>query len=524
MDIGSSDEIRQDHSNAPKVEKLNFFQKLFGSLFRDNNPEAEKKRKLKSIAKNFSKTKYHNFYKPSLSEIQPAFAKLMYEIYKAVSQSQIYFKNTQNPGIFKHQIINYSLSDNQLALLDHFDEQKILEVAKKAPFSSIEQQLESELQTFTTEFEGERSARTDNLYKAFSVFKDFCEFDYFMLLKKFDSKIQEFQFNNPPRLEKLLDEYIIDDLQDFVTVAYAIADETIVWTDLFDMLKQTSNRELITAGSWKKIAAKMRNIQQSGAFEYMIQLISKNPDYHTNTREHFPSLVEPYLDKLQGDVHKTLNKISSQQNESKTNSICMQIFGTTSPSALNYYVSGFNAPLLKKDLDVLEFTEALNFLKAFTTSCVKKELHEFFDIVVIRGQWDASLSAPFSNSYQELLDIDGQITKFDESFSEEGSQGLKVKTLLPKTGHDQGASNIINRVVTDGNEQAKQFLISATQNIITIGKTIKQLIEDYSLKKPVLVMNWKELEKYFDEPLKDFSVKLYKKLYLFVQLMQHYLQ
>ena len=42
-------------------------------------------------------------------------------------------------------------------------------------------------------------------------------------------------------------------------------------------------------------------------------------------------------------------------------------------------------------------------------------------------------------------------------------------------------------------------------------------------KKPTLVANWHELEKYIDAPMKDFSVGIYKKIYLFVQLMQQYL-
>lgn len=524
MEIGSSEEIKKDHEKVKKEEKKGLLQKLFGSLFKDNNPDAEKKRKLKVIAKAFSKSKYHTFYKASSNEIQSSFAKLMYEIYKTVSQAQIYFKNIQNPGIFKHQIINYSLSEKQLALLEHFDEQKILEAAKKVPISTIEQQIENELQVFNNEFDGERAARTDNLFKAFSVFKDFCEFDYYVLLKKFDGGIQEYQFNYVPHLDKLLDEYILEDLKDFVAVAYAITDDSIIWNALFDMLKETTNKELVQLGSWKKIVAKIKSIQLSGTFDYMIQLISKNPNYRTNLKEHYPSLVEPYVDQIQTDVHKVVNRISSQQKESKTNSICQQIFGTANPSALNYFVPAFNAPLIKKDLDTLEYTEPLNYLKAFIDTCVKKDLHEFFDVVVIRGQWDATLSAPLSNAYQELANLDTEISKFDNSFSEEGPSGLKVKTLLPKTAHDQGAENIINRVISDANDQAKEYLDSSVQNMITIGRTLKQLIEDYSLQKPVLVMNWKELEKYVEEPLKEFSVKLYKKLYLFVQLIQQYLK
>ena len=46
----------------------NFFTKLFESLFGSNDPEVEKKRRLKSIAKDLSKSKYH-FYKASSDEI-----------------------------------------------------------------------------------------------------------------------------------------------------------------------------------------------------------------------------------------------------------------------------------------------------------------------------------------------------------------------------------------------------------------------------------------------------------------------
>ena len=39
----------------------------------------------------------------------------------------------------------------------------------------------------------------------------------------------------------------------------------------------------------------------------------------------------------------------------------------------------------------------------------KKDMREYFDVVVIRGQWDSTLSAPISNAYQELLTISGRI-------------------------------------------------------------------------------------------------------------------
>ena len=255
----------------------------------------------------------------------------------------------------------------------------------------------------------------------------------------------------------------------------------------------------------------------------MIQMISQDPAYISDYQTNIDSLLDPYVDSLTSETLSLVNKISDQQKESKANNICLQIFGTASPQSLSHYVPSFNEQMIKKNLDQILYAEPLNYLKAFLVEYLKRDIREFYDVVVIRGQWDSSLSAPMSNAYQELLSVSDAITAFDDSFAEEGTMGVKIKTLLPKTGHDNSAISIINRVVSDANDTAKGFILTSSQNLVTIGKTIKQLIEDYSLSKPVLVQNWKELEKYIEQPMKDFSVGIYKKIYLFVQLMQQYL-
>ena len=509
--------------NKKSSEKESFFHSIFASFFKSSNPEAEKKKKLKAIAKSFSKTKYHSFYKPGSGEMMAPFGKLIFDIYKVISPAQTLIKNTPNPAIFKRQIINYLLSDNQQELLSQLDEQNILQVAKQVPISQLQKDVEAKLQQFTNEFDDKKSIQADNLCKAFTIFQDFCCFDWYMILKKYDSSYQEFNFNVPPKLEKVNSSYIINEIKDFLAIAYAITDESIDWTILFTMLKETQGRELVSLGIWKKIVAKIRSIQLSKSMDLAVQHMSEDPNYETEIKYNYESLLDPYISKIEQETRNLLSKIEYEQKESKATSICMQIFGTADPQNLKYYVSSFNPVLEKKDLNLLEYTEPLNYLKTFLVEFVKSNIREFYDVVVIRGQWDATLSAPFSNSYQELLKISDEITAFDESFSEEGTMGLKIKTLLPKTAHDAGAENIINRVVSDANDQARSYIIQSAQNLITIGKVIKQLIEDYSLSKPILVANWKELEKFIDVPMKEFSVNIYKKIYLFVQLLQTYI-
>lgn len=515
---------KKGNSESSSAPKEGFLQNIFASFFKNSSPEAEKKRKLKQIAKNISKTKFHNFYKPGSTEMLAPFGKLIYDIYKAVAQAQTMFKNTQNPAIFNRQIINYSLSDNQLALLDEFDEKNILDKTKQTSVQQVQKEIEQKIQIFRNEFDSAMATKAENLSKAFSLFKDFCNFDYYMILKKYDASYKEYSFDAAPKLDKINAEYILDDLKDFLAVAYAITDDSIVWTDLFEMFKATQGRELISAGTWRKIVARMKSIQVSRTLDLVIQHISQDPSYVTEVKISSPSILEPFIDKIENDTRNLLNKIEADQKTSKSNAICMQIFGTADPQSMKNYVPSFNSVLDKKGLNLLEYAEPLNYLKVFLLEFVKTNIREFYDVVVIRGQWDASLSAPMSNAYQELLKTSDEITRFDDNFAEDGTFGQKIKTLLPKTAHDAGAENIINRVVSDANDLARGYIIQSTQNLITIGKTIKQLIEDYSLSKPVLVQNWKELEKYVETPMKEFSVNIYKKIYLFVQLMQTFIQ
>ena len=525
MDVGDIEKERREEAKAAQKqeEKQSFFQSLFSNLFKSSNPEAEKKRKLKAIAKSFSKTKYHSFYRASTIEVLPPFAKLFYDIYKFVAPAQAIFKANQNPNLYKAQVINFSLSEKQVGLLEHFDQQKIMELARTVPIQQLSTKLEEEFSIFSAEFDNERMNRTENLYKAFSALQDFCCFDYYVLLKKFTNSIQEYNFNTVPNFEKINGEYITDDLKDFCAAAYAITDENLFWNELFAFFKATQSTETITLGNWKKIVAKMKNIQQSGAFDLMIRHISGNTDYVTEIPSHYTSLIEPYMDKIQEEIRTTISKIGSQQKENKANQICEQIFGSTDFQTLHFYTVSANDTFSKKELGTYIFTEPLNYLKAFLLEYVKKDIREFFDVVVVRGQWDASLANPMSNAYQELLKISDEITTFDNDLSEDGGSGLKIKTLLPKTAHDPGAENIINRIISDSNEQARGYLVTASQDLITIGKTLKQLIEDYSKQKAEIVHNWRELERYIDHPMKEFSIGIYKKIYLFVQLMQQYL-
>src|SRR5574344_1028247 len=119
---------------AMKSSGLGFFQHLFSSLFKSNDPEAEKKRLLKSIAKDLSKTRF-KFYKAGTEDILPSFGKFFYDLYKVISPAQTTFQSIDNPNYFKNIVIDQALTEEQKATVDKMSEESITTLASNIPFN-----------------------------------------------------------------------------------------------------------------------------------------------------------------------------------------------------------------------------------------------------------------------------------------------------------------------------------------------------------------------------------------------------
>lgn len=517
MDIGTP-----QSQNKSQPAKQSFLQSIFDSLFGGGGPDAENKKRLKLIAKNFAKTKYHNFYRPAQSEVTPVFAKLFYDVYKIICPTQVMFRNVQNKKLLQNQIISFSLSEHQQELLGHLNEDAIKTMAKKIPLDTLKPQIEEDMEAFKAEFDSKRVFIIDSTYKAYMALYDFATFDYYFMLKKFNSRIVENNFGNTPTFDKITAEYVVDDIKDFSTILYSIPGD-LYWDNLFNMFKER-NINTINQGTWKKVLAKMKNIQTSNALEMMVQMISKNPKYRVLIANHQETIVDTYLEKLDEEVYNTLRGLEAEQKTNRTNNISAQVFGGEVPQTLANYSESTNSILSKKELDTFEYTDSLNYLNNFLGTFVKNDLQFYADVILVRGQWDTALAQPMSQAFQDLLAVIPKIAALDAELDQEGPMGMKIKNLLPQMSHDPGAENIINRVISDANNSAREYLNNSTKNFIIIGKMMKELIEDHQKKKPVIVQNWKDLERFSEKPLLKFEVESYKKIFYFVQLMQACIQ
>lgn len=509
--------------NSSKQGRSNFFFGFFSSLFGSNDPEVEKKRKLKSISKLLNKSKY-KFYKYNSGEALGQMAKFFHEIYKIIAPAQAMFQSLQNPNALKNATINFSLTKKQLEIIDKLDENYILELSKTKKTSEIAEEIKNNISLFSTEFDLDRMNNIDSLYSKIITFKNFCNFDYYFLLKKFDSSLRERDFNYIPRFENIRAEYVLDDLKDFISIAWTMPlDEN--WNDVLNLLKQMRGIQIIPASNWTKVINRLKELRNSQVFEMIIQLISKDPNYVTNITSTTERICEPYIEKLRSQAISILKKIDIEKTNFKINEILMSIFGTTNILRLKNYTEAQNTAFLKKNLTGFLYTAPLNYMKAFLIDFFKKNVREFADLVLVRGKWTtATMANQFSDVYYSILSIADQINEFDDLLSEDKELGMKFKTLILRADRDKEARRIIRSVLKDTNNKAMEMLTICSQHLVSFGRSLKNLLNDHEKQHPEMLINWKELDRFTEIPIKDSGVKIYKMIYKFITLMQFYLE
>ena len=510
-------------SQQSKTSKeTSFFQRILDTLFKSSDPEVEKRRLMRNIEKELSKTKF-KFYKAKGDEVLPAFAKTFFAFYKVISPAQIFFQNYQNDKALQAFVMNSVLSNKQIELIDSLSEESISAEANTIPLQQLNAKIKNRIEQLCIDFDSNLINKIDTIYTQLILFKSFCSYDYFFLLRKFTSLIREYDFSSIPNFEAINGKYIVDDLKDFISIAWDLT-QYDNWTDMFQLLKKLKDPEPVSQSTWLKMLSRIREIQKSRVFEMMLQLIQEDTSFEFSPKEGLEHIAESYLDKIRRETEKTLGQLQLAQKTSKIDSLVSSIFGTTSVIRMKNYTEDQSNVFEKRNIGAFSYHQPMNYMKAFILDYIKKDGRELADLILVRGKWSTStLSTAMSESYHSLLELSDKIIEFDETLSDSSPLTNKLRTLLGRCERDKEAMNVLHTVLGDINNEAKNLLVSGSQNIIVFAKNIKMILEDHQKPHPELIINWKELDHFSEKPLKEMGVSVYKQLYQFVTLMQSFL-
>ncbi|HRS03583.1 MAG TPA: DUF5312 family protein [Treponema sp.] len=502
---------------------IEFLEKLLSLFTGGTDSESEKRRQLKQIARDITKNKY-KFYKVRGEEVQPIFAKLFYDIYKILSPAQVFLQNADKSNQLKQIVIETFLDKPMLELQERLSEESIKERAKNTTIKDLVQQLNSDLTNFMAGFDGERSSSIDRCYNQILTFVQLVNFDYFFLLKKFDANISERNFTYKPQFEPIRGEYISDDIKDFLEILYAI-DFDQDWKQAFTALKNYKGVEVVAVDQWNKLVNVFRDLKRSGIFELMVRHIDKNPAWLPKPNIPNEYILDAYLQKIRTQVEVLIQQLVQERRNAKIDELAKLIFGTSAVSRLKNYTEKANVSFQKKMLGGFIHIQGLNYLKAFLLDFFKKDIRELCDLLLVRGQWSTNiLSQQLSESYHEIMTISDKLITFDDSLADDGDMGGRLRIAIAKADRDKEQVKYVRTLLKGINDEALKFITLSAQNLIIIGKNLKQVLEDYQRNPHELIINWKDIENSSEKPIDQRITEIYKVIYYFVQLMQFFVK
>ncbi|MFA7565485.1 MAG: DUF5312 family protein [Alkalispirochaeta sp.] len=504
-------------------DDLGFFERIISLFFGMGDDERQKKRALKTIGKNLSKDRY-KFYKPRGREIQAPFARLLYELYKSISMVRQLVQTTEASSTLKMVVIESLMDERQRAIRDSLDQRVIREKTRTGDLKEVADHVKDSMINLVGSFDANKVKRINVLYGNVRAFVEFCHFDYYFTLKKFDSAISEDSFTYKPRFDGIAAEYVVDDIRDFLDVAEHLPQDAD-WDAVFDVLAAYRNVETVDRDQWRKVWKTLSGVIESQVLRDVVRHAGEDPYWEPRADGGVHRIVEPYLNEIKIDAERTLQKISRERRDSRIEQLVKQVFGTTVVARTKNYTDKANVQFQRIEGGGYAYVEAMNYLKAYLLDYFKKDVREIVqDLLIVRGKWVTNVQAQqVSDAYHGVLSVSEQIINLDESLSEEAELGQKVRRAVGRVvDRDRSSQKFARDVLDKVNAQVLRLVNEAAQNLIIIGKNLKALIEDIDRREYEIITNWKELDAAIETPLRDRMAGMYRQLFHVVQLLQVY--
>ena len=474
---------------------------------------------LKQLAKEIQQNKYAKFYRARYEEADSSLAQYFYSIYKIIFPARQFLKDSAIMAKIKSITLESYLDKNIMDLIKRLSTEK-LEERKKAGGPNFSAELEKDLEALTVGFDSPRLTTADKTYNLILVLSRFVSWDYPTFLKKFDPEFAV-DFSVPPKFTPLHTDVIMADLSSFCSImpSFDPADD---WKTVFEIFKYCKGgTDLIPLDVWNALLANLKDLKQSKMLDLIIRLASGNPVWEAKSAPRLDEhLTSGWLNEKTAEIRRIITGITDNQRNTQIAALEKAVFGTNEITRLIYYTKEKGRVLVQKDIESYEYAPALNHLTAFINDFIKKEMQELADILLVRGQWTKNAdSIIMSDAYHSILDILPEIQKLDESLSDDGSNGPRIRGALLRADRDPGQAKYLKSIVHNLNEDALHIINRTIPLFITIGKHLKMLMEDSQKKSYELIMNWKELSFMTTIPLSQRLGDAYKLVNYFIQLM-----
>ncbi|MGL4524660.1 MAG: hypothetical protein ACRCVN_03965 [Spirochaetia bacterium] len=509
---------KKSEKPASLVEKIF---RIFSGGNKESDSEKQNKRLLKGLAELLKKrAKYYDF--PN-HRLQPAVARFFYDIYLIVGPIKPFTQNLSRSEQVRSIVVETFLPELEKEFCTEIFTESIYHRFDSLGLQQVRETMKEKTEQVYTYLNDRTLANRINIaYAYLCCFAGFCSFDFYSILKKFDSSLPVANFEYKLTPEPVPASQILDELEDFLVEAIpllSIGD----WDEIFDILKNYRNTEIVNRHGWQKMLSSINEMVSSQTFESIVKFVRNDPTMAIKATITTVDIVKPYIKKITNQVKTVVQKVELIERKKVNEKVGRDLFmGADYGSALRHYTKGQSGQIFGEGADGYEYADILSALVHFSNIYLDRDIKKLMDRLILVGNWSqTSHYKDFSNALQDLLQNRVEILEFDKTLTEESGHVIRLKNLVKSPGKDRTS---LNNLRTEINVKAMSLMRNANQGYAILAKSLKTYLDDYK-KKPgsELVLNWDDVARDFERPLGRYMADIYTKIYQLLQMMQQYL-
>ena len=489
------------------------------SFFSGDGLTDEKQNMLKHTAKELGQSKYSKFFRIRSEEIDPLFTSFLFSIYKIIYPIRLFMLDNKKVARLKELLISSSLDSSINEIIKRLDYSMLDAKSKMMEGEALISLIQEDTKELENQFNSSRMTAANRSYEMVSALGLFVSYNFPGFFKKFDPHFADGSFLIEPKFPALKTILIIDQIGEFLTVTQHLRPEDD-WNNLLNLFRICEGHDLAVPEQFTTMIKTLRELHTSRILELMVQYTLRNPVWQWKHLTFHETIAEDWLETKKMEANGYIMKINNAKKNSQINALTKEIFEATDLVRLENYTVQLGEPLRRKELEHYYYAEGLNYLKAFLDDYVEKDIRELSDILLIRGQWtNNTMSKEMSEALHELLAAQTSISDLDNIMAEDGADGSRLRAAMLRVDRDSTQTRYINVIVNKTNTQALEIINQAAQDLIVIGKHMKNLIDDVQKKHPELLVNWREINLASKEPIAQRMIADFKRINYFVQLM-----
>ncbi|NIZ46678.1 hypothetical protein PVA44_04710 [Entomospira nematocerorum] len=505
----------------------NFFALILDLLVGNkNDPEKEKARMLRGVEAILKKRS--KYFKVGSLQVQGGMARFFHDIYTVVGPASSSLENMVKSQQVRALVIESFLSKESqktIALLRGEEIDKVY--AKMRNAEALKSHILSGVGEVSDLLSNPQIANQINLVYSYLIsFGEFCTYDYFYLLHKFDDSYPENHYKYKPTFHPVAVSSMIDALDEFLHIALGVSGG-IDWNKVFSILEQYRGSNIVNRTAFDKVIVSTREMLQDETLQLILRLAKQDPYYEAIYKPSTIDITKPYIAGLTDEANKQIGRVVSLERSRLMSKVLQEIFNTTEVSSFlkNYTKDKNNSMFLGKGVLEYQYHEVLNTAVLFNYEYLQKDVKNLVDLLILKGKWSQNMHyREFSDAFQALLSSADEILAFDAILTDESTRMTRLRNALRSVDRDKFAKNTVNGIVEEINNEARSVMMKIASNYTILGRYLKVYIEDYKLQlKSEIVINWREIEKASDrQNLGKFMVELYTKIYYLVQMFQQF--